>query len=220
MPPSCPRLESLRAGGIARPERAGRRIRKNPEPEPKPEKIVSEEKERLRAALLPALRAIAWERAEQEGRAIASQLDRWSEWACSPEVALFSSVPGEVDSAPILEVAQRAGMQILLPRMRTGSTLEFVPVEGFEDLVRGRYGVRQPGGEMRARPLQPDAIVLVPGVAFDRQGGRLGRGAGYYDRALARIARGPVRACFVVGGSCFWHHRCYCFKRPVNIWAN
>ena len=73
--------------------------------------------------------------------------------------------------------------------MRRAENLEFAPVEDFEGLVSGRYGVREPGPDRLARSVAANALVLVPGLAFDRQGGRLGRGAGYYDRALADLRR-------------------------------
>jgi 5-formyltetrahydrofolate cyclo-ligase len=68
-------------------------------------------------------------------------------------------------------------------------TLEFVEVEAFEGLVRGRYGVLEPAAERPARSIRATGLVLAPGIAFDLRGGRLGRGAGYYDRALAPIGK-------------------------------
>jgi 5-formyltetrahydrofolate cyclo-ligase len=159
---------------------------------------VADEKERMRSALIPRLRAISPERAQQAGLEIAGHLSRSLAWANTPELALFAALAGEVETSPIFEAARRAGIRTLLPRMTPGAMLEFVAVEGFERLRHGRYGVREPGPEKRAELLHPSAVVLVPGIAFDRQGGRLGRGAGYYDRALARAA-GDSDGRFLVG---------------------
>ena len=60
-----------------------------------------------------------------------------------------------------------------------------------ESLVPGRYGVREPPATAPLETLGPDVLALVPGVAFDTGGGRLGRGAGLWDRALTDV-RGAV----------------------------
>jgi len=69
--------------------------------------------------------------------------------------------------------------------------MSFGSVDRVESLVPGRYGVREPPATSPIEMLGPDVLVLVPGVAFDESGGRLGRGAGLWDRALAD-ARGAV----------------------------
>ena len=69
--------------------------------------------------------------------------------------------------------------------------MSFGSVDRVESLVPGRYGVREPPADAPVETLGPDVLVLVPGVAFDACGGRLGRGAGLWDRALAD-ARGAV----------------------------
>lgn len=148
---------------------------------------MSDDKQGMRSRLLPILRAIPADRARQAGIAIADHLERWSAWSRFREVVLFANVAGEVDSAPLFEAARRARMQILLPRMLPDSQLEFAPVDPLGSLTIGRFGVREPDQASAGQVLDPRALVLVPGVAFDRRGGRLGRGAGYYDRALTRL---------------------------------
>ena len=158
-----------------------------------PGKNESDAKERLRAAVLPLLRDVSREASARAGRAVARLLASRKVWLDAPEVGLFASLPGEVDTSPILELACQGGKRVLLPRMQSRTRLEFVPVDDFEGLVPGRRAVPEPDPSRAARPPSPDALLLVPGVAFDRRGGRLGRGAGYYDRALADLLRGFVR---------------------------
>jgi 5-formyltetrahydrofolate cyclo-ligase len=156
----------------------------------------NEEKRRLRARFLATLRAIPAGRSREAGRAAAATLLLWPGFRAISEVACFASLPGEVDTTPVFEAAQAAGKSVCLPRMR-GADLEFVPVSDLTGLVRAALGVREPDAACAARSLLPAALVLVPGLAFDRAGARLGRGAGYYDRALARIRRESPRSTFI-----------------------
>ena len=149
---------------------------------------LRDEKRRLRAALSRSLRSISSEQAEVAGRRAAQELVAWSGFAQASEIVVFASLAGELDTRPFLEATRSAGKTALLPRLHA-EDLEFVAVDDFEGLVSGRYGVLEPGPDCVARSVATNAIVLVPGLAFDTRGGRLGRGAGYYDRALAGLRR-------------------------------
>jgi 5-formyltetrahydrofolate cyclo-ligase len=157
---------------------------------------VRDEKRRLRAALSQSLRRVSSEQAEDAGQRAARELLAWSGFAPASEIVAFASQAGELDTRPFLEATRCAGKTALLPRIR-GEDLEFAPVDDFEGLVSGRYGVLEPGPDCVARSVAAHAIVLVPGLAFDAQGGRLGRGAGYYDRALAGLRRRSDSATFI-----------------------
>jgi len=131
---------------------------------------------------LGALNAAAATRA---GEAIAGHVSGWSVWKEASTVALFSTLGGEVDTEPLIRLARLDGKRTLFPRMIPGPSLEFACVEGPDSLQPGRYGVFEPDRSCLSQTLTSDVVVFVPGMAFDRLGGRLGRGAGYYDRAFA-----------------------------------
>jgi len=158
-----------------------------------PTPSLDPEKNRLRQAMMRNLESISASESRAAGEAIADRLASWSTWRSSSVVVLFATLRGEVDTQPLIERAQRAGKQLLFPRMLEGRTLEFAAVDEIGSLQPGRYGVLEPDRRCSARPIQTDAIVFVPGLAFDREGGRLGRGAGYYDRALAGCGDGSGR---------------------------
>lgn len=102
-------------------------------------------------------------------------------------VALYSDIRSEVMTTDLFAAAIQAGKRVLYPRT-IGSALEFVAVEDLETLVASRFGVREPSaGEVI--PLSQIDLIVLPGVAFDAVGIRLGYGLGCYDRALAERGR-------------------------------
>jgi 5-formyltetrahydrofolate cyclo-ligase len=104
----------------------------------------------------------------------------------------YFPIHDELDPIPLLEALRAGGLRTALPVVKPGPDLIFREWFPGAPLKRGKYGLRQPGEEQAE--LTPD-IVLVPLLAFDRRGGRLGYGAGYYDAALRRMRqRGPVAA--------------------------
>lgn len=159
---------SPRAVAIAPPDRAGR-------------------KAALRERMKARLDRVQGEDARAVGRAVAARLEADPGWSSVETIAAFSSLRDEVDTRPILEAAWRSGKRVLLPRMmREEGGLEFAVVERTSPLVVARFAVREPLADAPRHDLvDPRTWVLVPGLAFDAQGGRLGRGAGYYDRALS-----------------------------------
>ena len=111
-------------------------------------------------------------------------------------VALFSPLPDEIDIAPL--AARLGDVRIVLPRVE--DTPQGEPRMEFYDyrpdsLAAGAYGIREPqGGE--ACPAADIDVMVVPGMAFTRDGRRLGRGKGYYDRYLAREGFRAWCVCF------------------------
>jgi len=101
-------------------------------------------------------------------------------------IALYAPVKCEVDTSVVMREALGAGKTVLFPAVAGGALL-FREVTGDDDFVRGAFGIAEPSGECPCRlPDEADCIV-VPGVAFDRSGRRIGYGKGYYDRTLHRL---------------------------------
>lgn len=148
---------------------------------------VAAEKARLRRVMRERLGTVTPSDAAAAGRAIAGRIAGRPPWDRAERIGLFVSQPDEIDTAPLIERARRARKRILLPRIVAGPTpgLEFAEVLDWSGLERGRFGIDEPPRGWPATSLVDVDLLVVPGLAFDRTGGRLGRGGGYYDRALA-----------------------------------
>lgn len=127
-----------------------------------------------------------------------SQLPELSEQICSKVLALASwqeagtlllyyPLPDEVDVRPLINEAFESGKSVLLPVVK-GEELELHLYEGEGSLKEGAFGIMEPTGSLFA-PENYDGIqlALIPGMAFDGVGHRLGRGKGYYDRLLPKL---------------------------------
>lgn len=100
-----------------------------------------------------------------------------------------SSLPGEVDTHALVGAARARGMRVLVPVVSgRREPLRHAEIGGLGELARGPLGLLQPRSPRFVEPAAD--LVLVPGLLFDRRGGRIGRGGGYYDRFLAGLAGG------------------------------
>jgi 5-formyltetrahydrofolate cyclo-ligase len=139
-------------------------------------------KARLRAEMAERRKRLAPAEAARAAQAVAGRVRELPAFRRARVVALYAALADELPSRPLFEAVRAAGKEALLPRT-DGDSLAFCRVDAWEELVPGRYGVAEPPSGRAA--VAPPGLVIVPGVAFDRAGHRLGRGEGYYDRAFA-----------------------------------
>ncbi|ONH25873.1 5-formyltetrahydrofolate cyclo-ligase [Pseudofrankia asymbiotica] len=123
--------------------------------------------------------------AETGGAETARRVLALPEVATAVWVAAFVGLPSEPDTRPLLEALRARGTRVLLPAVREDLDLDFREFTG--TLVPGALGTREPPPAAPAVDLAAADVVLVPAVAVDRLGRRLGRGGGSYDRALRRV---------------------------------
>ena len=118
-------------------------------------------------------------------------------WREAGTLLLYYPLADEVDVRPLIKDAFENGRQVLLP-VCVGEELELHLYEGDASLAEGAFGIMEPTGVLFA-PENYDEIQLaiIPGMAFDRAGHRLGRGKGYYDRFLPKLTKAQLQGiCF------------------------
>lgn len=156
---------------------------------------------RARAAMasVPAARRAAASRAAC-GRAMEQE---WYRRAMA--MMVYAPLPMELDIRPLVEAALRAGRVVCMPKVGwEGRSLTPVAIQGMDDLVEGeRFGLREPRPGARVVSKDMLDLVIVPGLAFDAEGGRLGRGAGFYDRFLGSLGPRAVKVGVVYDAQVF-----------------
>src|SRR5690349_7584264 len=152
---------------------------------------VKEQKAALRSRLLAARAELTAEQRTAAGRAIRDTLLERPEVQMAGTIAAYYSVGAEPDTRGLLFALWQRGSYVLLPLLRPDGDLDWASYEGPDSLVAGPRGLREPGEPPRGVDAVARAdAVLVPALAVDAAGRRLGRGGGSYDRALARV--GPL----------------------------
>lgn len=140
----------------------------------------------LRRRLAPAVR-------REAGEALARAVLGWPGLRPGRTVALYAALSDEVPTAGLMRELLERGHPVLLPRAGRDDRLEFAACREIRLLAEGRWGIAEPPASEPAVALSRGDLVLLPGVAFDRKGGRLGRGGGWYDRSL------PSDVCALFG---------------------
>lgn len=144
-----------------------------------------------RTVLAKAIELSTSERKERSSK-IMTELFSSTEFKNARTIMSYVSKRDEVDTSEVIKASLKMSKEILVP-VTIPEERKLVPsrlIDFDKDLALGPYGILQPTPES-IRPVSPDQIdlVIVPGVAFDKFGNRLGRGAGYYDRFLAGVPK-------------------------------
>jgi 5-formyltetrahydrofolate cyclo-ligase len=149
---------------------------------------AADAKASLRREIRARLRSLQPGEREQAATLLAAKLQAQTFWRQARIVLLFAPLPDEPDLWPLVRAALAEPKQVCLPRFDPAeSTYQARPIRGLAELAPGRFGVLEPREDRAAMALNRLDLALVPGVAFDVRGWRLGRGKGFYDRLLAQV---------------------------------
>lgn len=159
------------------------------------------EKAALRALLRQRREALSAAEAARCDAAITQNLLAWPVFQQAKTLLTYVSVGGEADTFALMEAALAQGKAVAVPRCLSEHRMVFCRISGAEDLAAGAYGIPEPAPHCPPAERDPSALCLVPGLAFDRAGNRIGYGGGYYDRFLADfegVTVGLVRPDFLL----------------------
>jgi 5-formyltetrahydrofolate cyclo-ligase len=145
-------------------------------------------KQALRSRLLAARAGLSDTERADAGRLLRDAVLALPEVAMAGTVAAYFSVGTEPDTRGLVYALWKRGTYVLLPLLRPDGDLDWASYEGPDSMVAGPRGLLQPSEPPRGVDAVARAdVVLVPALAVDVAGNRLGRGGGCYDRVLARV---------------------------------
>lgn len=155
------------------------------------------QKKELRRILKEKRRSIPNEERLGCSEGIARTLFRSREYIECSSLLIFISSKEEVDTDPIIRKALFDGKPVAAPRCadREGR-MDFYYISSADDLERGAFGIFEPKKYCRRAEVSEGALCIVPGLAFDTDGRRIGYGGGYYDRFLSGFGGVSCGVCF------------------------
>lgn len=116
---------------------------------------------------------------------ISERIIAMPEYRTAKRVFCYHALPMEVQTAGLIREMLREGKEVYLPVTGADNELRAVRLTSAESVHRGAFRVMEPDGDEEIDPARLD-LILTPGLAFDREGGRIGYGAGCFDRFLPR----------------------------------
>ena len=123
---------------------------------------------------------------------ICERISSLDEWISAKTVLLYAPLPDEPD---ILRLVERS-KTICFPRYNVDRTYEAAAINDLEDLVPGKFGIMEPSNKCNNLEASKINLILVPGVAFDTDMNRLGRGRGFYDCWLKDLSGKKIGVAF------------------------
>jgi 5-formyltetrahydrofolate cyclo-ligase len=161
------------------------------------------DKRMLRRGLLKVRNGLTADDVRKTAGALAGRALGLPELTHARTVAAYVSVGNEPGTLALLDALHARGVRVLLPVLLEDNDLDWGMYEGEDSLVRVQHGGKMALLEPAGERLGPDAVtgadaVLLPGLAVDARGMRLGRGGGSYDRVLARLERAGADPALVV----------------------
>ncbi|MFJ8190849.1 5-formyltetrahydrofolate cyclo-ligase [Streptomyces sp. NPDC096094] len=161
------------------------------------------DKRTLRREFLAVRNGLTADDVREAAESLAARALAMPEVAQAHAVAAYVSVGAEPGTLALLDALRARGVRVLLPALLPDNDLDWGEYAGPDSLTLVRHGGRMALSEPAGERLGPDAVteadvVLLPGLAVDGRGMRLGRGGGSYDRVLARLDRAGARPALLV----------------------
>jgi 5-formyltetrahydrofolate cyclo-ligase len=149
-------------------------------------------KESLRAEIKTRLKNVSPEEFDLQGVNAVPHLRSSYIWSKYKTVFIFLSMNSEIETRPLLESSLNDGKKVFAPKAKAEGLIFYHVLSPLGPWLKGPFGIREPiveglGNTKPAGEEDFPAIIVTPGLAFDRAGNRLGRGKGFYDRFFAKL---------------------------------
>ena len=130
-------------------------------------------------------------------RAVCRLILESSHWMQAEQIMLYMPLPDELDIKPLLLNGLKNKKRVALPRFSTRNNVyEISEISSLNNLVAGKFGISEPSKTSKKMDMMQLDLVIICGLAFDRLGGRLGRGGGFFDRLLSETNAKKCGVCF------------------------
>ena len=160
-----------------------------------PSTTVAEHKKQLRSAIRAQMKSLSPQVCREEDEVLFARFLALPQVEGAGTILIYHGMGAEPDTARLIAPLLARGKRVALPRCLPGREMEARSVTGAEQLVRHRFGMLEPGEDCPAVDRGALDLILVPGLAFDRQCRRLGQGGGFYDRWLAGFSGFTAALC-------------------------
>lgn len=161
-------------------------------------------KKDLRAKIRQKRKQMSAAQRTQMSEAIRKNILSLTEYKNCDTLLCYVSTEMEVDTVNIIKAALKDGKKVAVPRCVDGSpVIEFYYINSLGELISGSYGLLEPEANPQKKYFENDGLCILPGLAFDRFGGRIGYGKGYYDRFMQNFKGDAVGVCYsnILSGS-------------------
>lgn len=150
---------------------------------------IREYKRKIRKDIIKTRDCINENKKEKLDKILKETLFESEYYRHAKKIFMYVSYGSEIETHDIITESINQGKEIYIPRTKFETKLmNAVRFQSFNQLVKDRYGILEPSEEEPFIDPNELDLIIVPGVAFDKNGGRLGYGAGYYDRYFGRIS--------------------------------
>jgi 5-formyltetrahydrofolate cyclo-ligase len=150
--------------------------------------MINEEKKSLRRALLDKRSSLSFETRRKKDTLLSALLAKSEAFLSCDTLLAYSPIKDEIDVSPLVEKAISMGKRVAFPKCNVGGKMDFYYVNSLSELSIGAYNIKEPKENCELFIGRERTICILPALAFDKKGYRLGYGGGYYDRFLERFA--------------------------------